>query len=93
MKSHPGNGDHHTLLSLVHFLRKEPFFAKQQANIASKINQSNGLSLILYGLTIGKSPQSGGNYIKRGLRLYPFLEEYFVDDWQPYHSLVSLLKV
>ena len=88
MQSHPGNADHHNLLSLVHFLRKENLFAKQQANIANKINYSNGLSLILYGLTIGKTPQAGANYIKKGLKLYPFLSESDLDDRQPYNILV-----
>ena len=56
MKVYPGNASHHCLLSLLYYLRKEQLFTKQQANIANKINPGNGLALILYGLTIGKSP-------------------------------------
>jgi len=92
MKAHPGNGAHHSLLSLLHYLRKEPLFAKQQANIANKINPGNGLALILYGLTIGKTPQAGASYIKKGLRLYPFVAEPSADGWQPYHVLVKDLE-
>tara|TARA_B100000700_G_scaffold327564_1_gene442492 strand:- start:345 stop:2084 length:1740 start_codon:yes stop_codon:yes gene_type:complete len=93
MKSHPGNADHHNLLSLVYFLRKENLFAKQQANIANKINHSNGLSLILYGLTIGKNPEAGENYIIKGLRLYPFVGgPYKEGDWQPFHLLKKYLE-
>ena len=36
IKLHPGNAEHHTLLSLIHYLRREPLYAKQQANIAEK---------------------------------------------------------
>ena len=92
MKIQPGKVEHHTLLSLLHYLRKEPLFAKQQANIANKINPGNGLSLILYGLTIGKNPQAGATYIERGIRLYPFVGEPSPDTWQPYHVLVNDLK-
>jgi tetratricopeptide (TPR) repeat protein len=92
MKVHPGNSRHHSLLSLIHYLRKEPLFAKQQANIANKINPGNGLALILYGLTIGKTPQAGASYIKKGLQLYPFLAESSPDGWQPYHVLVKDLE-
>ena len=92
MKEHPGKGEHHTLLSLLHYLRREPLFAKQQANIANKINPGNGLALILYGLTIGKTPQAGTSYIKRGLRMYPFVAEPSPDGWQPYHVLVKDLE-
>jgi tetratricopeptide (TPR) repeat protein len=92
MKVHPGNSTHHSLLSLLHYLRKEPLFAKQQANIANKINPGNGLALILYGLTIGKTPQAGASYIKKGLQLYPFLAESSPDGWQPYHVLVKDLE-
>ncbi len=92
MKEHPGSGEHHTLLSLLHFLRKEPLFSKQQANIANKINPANGLALILYGLTIGKTPQAGATYIKKGLRLYPFVAEPSADGGQPYHVLVKDLE-
>ncbi len=92
MKVHPGNSAHHSLLSLLHYLRKEPLFAKQQANIANKINPGNGLALILYGLTIGKTPQAGASYIKKGLRLYPFVAEPSPYGWQPYHVLVKDLE-
>lgn len=92
MKAHPGNVAHHSLLSLLHYLRKEPLFAKQQANIANKINPGNGLALILYGLTIGKTPQSGSSYIKKGLQLYPFVAEPSADGWQPYHVLIKDLE-
>ena len=92
MKVHPGNSAHHSLLSLLHYLRKEPLFAKQQANIANKINPGNGLALILYGLTIGKTPQAGASYIKKGLRLYPFVAEPSTYGWQPYHLLVKDLE-
>ena len=93
MKNQPGNGDHHTLLSLVHFLRREPLFAKQQANIASKINHTNGLALIIYGLTIGKTAHSGDSYIRRGLQLYPFVSESNLEGLQqPYNLLVKDLE-
>lgn len=92
MKVHPGNSAHHSLLSLLHYLRKEPLFAKQQANIANKINPRNGLALILYGLTIGKTPQAGASYIKKGLRLYPFVAEPSPDGLQPYQLLVKDLE-
>jgi tetratricopeptide (TPR) repeat protein len=92
MKVHPGNGALHSLLSLLHYLRNEPLFAKQQANIANKINPGNGLALILYGLTIGKTPQAGASYIKKGLRLYPFVADPSPDGWQPYHVLVKDLE-
>lgn len=92
MESCPGNGELHTLLSLIYFLRRETLFAKQQANIASKINQNNGLALILYGLTIGKTPKSGEKYIKRGLGLYPFIGEIVPNVWQPYNVLVKDLE-
>ena len=92
MKVYPGNGSHHCLLSLVYYLRKEPLFTKQQANIAHKINPSNGLTLILYGLTIGKSPKDGVSYIRKGLKKYPFVGESSYDGWQPYHLLVRDLE-
>ncbi|MBS1254573.1 MAG: Beta-barrel assembly-enhancing protease [Deltaproteobacteria bacterium] len=88
MKQHPGNAEHHTLLSLIHYLRSEPLFAKQQANIADKLNPGNGMAMILYGLTIGKNPQSGSSFIKQGLRHYPFVAEPSHIGWQPYHLLV-----
>ena len=92
MKQHPNNSEHHTLLSLVHYLRKEPLFAKQQANIANQLNPHDGMSLILYGLTIGKSPQSGTVYVKQGLKLYPFVAEPSPDGWQPYHLIIKDLE-
>ncbi|MEE2599361.1 MAG: tetratricopeptide repeat protein [SAR324 cluster bacterium] len=92
MEIHPGNGAHHSLLALLHYLRKEPLFAKQQANIAHKINPRDGLALIIYGLTIGKTPQAGSSYIREGLRLYPFVAEPSSDNWQPYHALVKDLE-
>ena len=92
MESHPGNSDHHILLSLIHFLRKENFFAKQQANIANKLNHSNGLSLILYGLTIGKSAKAGGNHIRKGLRIYPFLGGYDSNCCRPFDVLLKDLE-
>ena len=67
IKRHPGNAEHHTLLSLIHYLRRDPLYAKQQANIADKINPGNGMAMILYGLTIGKTPQAGTSFIKKGL--------------------------
>ena len=51
IKRHPGNAEHHTLLSLIHYLRRDHLYAKQQANIAEKINPGNGMAMILYGLT------------------------------------------
>ena len=92
MKVHPGNSAHHSLLSLLHYLRKEPLFAKQQANIANKLNPGNGLALILYGLTIGKTPQAGASYIKKGLQLYPFVAETIPNKWEPYQVLVKDLE-
>ena len=92
MDSHPGNSDYHNLLSLVHFLRKEKFFAKQQANIANKLNHSNGLSLILYGLTIGKSAKAGGHHIRKGLKIYPFLGGNDADCCQPFDVLLKELE-
>jgi hypothetical protein len=92
MKVNPGNSEHHSLLSLLHYLRKEPLFAKQQANIANKINPRNGLALIIYGLTIGKTPQAGASYIKKGLQLYPFVTEPSSNGLQPYLVLVKDLE-
>ena len=92
MKQHPDNSEHHTLLSLVHYLRREPLFAKQQANIANQLNPRDGMSLILYGLTIGQTPQAGDAYVKRGLKLYPFVTEPSTDGWQPYHVLIKDLE-
>ena len=92
MKQHPGSSQHHTLLSLVHYLRREPLFAKQQANIANQINPGNGVSLILYGLTVGKTPQAGTAYVSRGLKLYPFVGDPSPDGRQPYHVLVKVLE-
>lgn len=92
MKLHPGNAEHHTILSLIHYLRSEPLFAKQQANIADKLNPGNGMAMILYGLTIGKTPQSGSSFVTKGLRLYPFVAEPSPLGWQPYHVLVRDLE-
>ncbi|MBT5485787.1 MAG: tetratricopeptide repeat protein [Deltaproteobacteria bacterium] len=92
MKQHPDNSEHHTLLSLVHYLRREPLFAKQQANIANQLNPRDGMSLILYGLTIGQTPQAGEAYVKRGLKLYPFVTEPSTDGLQPYHVLIKDLE-
>ena len=92
MKQHPDNSEHHTLLSLVHYLRREPLFAKQQANIANQLNPRDGMSLILYGLTIGQTPQAGDTYVKQGLKLYPFVTEPSTDGWQPYHVLIKDLE-
>ena len=92
MKQYPDNSEHHTLLSLVHYLRREPLFAKQQANIANQLNPRDGMSLILYGLTIGQTPQAGDAYVKRGLKLYPFVTEPSTDGWQPYHVLIKDLE-
>ena len=92
IKLHPGNAEHHTLLSLIHYLRREPLYAKQQANIAEKINPGNGIAMILYGLTIGKTPQAGSSFIKQGLRTYPFVAEPNPHGWQPYHVLVRDLE-
>ena len=92
MKQHPDNSEHHTLLSLVHYLRREPLFAKQQANIANQLNPRDGMSLILYGLTIGQTPQAGDAFVKRGLKLYPFVTEPSTDGWQPYHVLIKDLE-
>ena len=92
IKLHPGNAEHHTLLSLIHYLRREPLYAKQQANIAAKINPGNGMAMILYGLTIGKTPLAGGSFIKQGLRTYPFVAEANPLGWQPYHVLVRDLE-
>jgi len=92
MKQHPDNSEHHTLLSLVHYLRREPLFAKQQANIANQLNPRDGMSLILYGLTIGQTPQAGDTFVKQGLKLYPFVTEPSTDGWQPYHVLIKDLK-
>ena len=92
MKVHPGNSSHHSLLSLLYYLRKEPLFAKQQANIANKLNPGNGLALILYGLTIGRTPKAGAAYIRKGLRLYPFVVEPILEGWRPYQVLVKDLE-
>ena len=92
IKRHPGNAEHHTLLSLIHYLRRDPLYAKQQANIAEKINPGNGMAMILYGLTIGKTPQAGTSFIKKGLRNYPFVAEPNSLGWQPYHVLVKDLE-
>ena len=92
IKRHPGNAEHHTLLSLIHYLRRDPLYAKQQANIAEKINPGNGMAMILYGLTIGKTPQAGTSFIKQGLRTYPFVAEPDSLGWQPYHVLVRDLE-
>ena len=92
IKRHPGNAEHHTLLSLIHYLRRDPLYAKQQANIAEKINPGNGMAMILYGLTIGKTPQAGTSFIKQGLRTYPFVAEPDSLGWQPYHVLVRYLE-
>ena len=92
IKRHPGNAEHHTLLSLIHYLRRDPLYAKQQANIAEKINPGNGMAMILYGLTIGKTPQAGTSFIKQGLRTYPFVAEPDFLGWQPYHVLVRDLE-
>ena len=92
IKQHPGNAEHHTLLSLIHYLRRDPLYAKQQANIAEKINPGNGMAMILYGLTIGKTPQAGTSFIKQGLRNYPFVAEPDSLGWQPYHLLVRDLE-
>ena len=92
IKRHPGNAEHHTLLSLIHYLRRDPLYAKQQANIAEKINPGNGMAMILYGLTIGKTPQAGTSFIKQGLQTYPFVAEPYSLGWQPYHVLVRDLE-
>mgnify|MGYP001406036594 CR=1 FL=1 len=92
MKVYPGNASHHCLLSLLYYLRKDKLFTKQQANIANKINPGNGLALILYGLTIGKSPKDGVSHIRKGLELYPFVGEPSYEGWQPYHLLVKDLE-
>jgi len=92
IKRHPGNAEHHTLLSLIHYLRRDPLYSKQQANIAEKINPGNGMAMILYGLTIGKTPQAGTSFIKHGLRTYPFVAEPDALGWQPYHVLVRDLE-
>ena len=92
IKRHPGNAEHHTLLSLIHYLRRDPLYAKQQANIAEKINPGNGMAMILYGLTIGKTPQAGTSFIKQGLQTYPFVAESDSLGWQPYHVLVRDLE-
>ncbi len=92
IKLHPGNAEHHTLLSLIHFLRREPLYAKQQANIADKINPGNGIAMIIYGLTIGKTPKDGTSYIKRGLQNYPFVAETNSLGLQPYNVLVRDLE-
>ena len=92
IKRHPGNAEHHTLLSLIHYLRRDPLYAKQQANIAEKINPGNGMAMILYGLTIGKTPQAGTSFIKQGLLTYPFVAEPDSLGWQPYHVLVRDLE-
>jgi len=92
IKRHPGNAEHHTLLSLIHYLRRDPLYAKQQANIAEKINPGNGMAMILYGLTIGKTPQAGTSFIKNGLQIYPFIAESDYLGWQPYHLLVRDLE-
>ena len=91
-KLHPGNAEHHTLLSLIHYLRKNNLYAKQQANIAEKINPGNGMAMILYGLTIGKTPQAGTSYIKEGLKTYPFIAEPYSLGLHPYHLLVRDLE-
>ncbi|MBC8259324.1 MAG: tetratricopeptide repeat protein [SAR324 cluster bacterium] len=88
IKQHPGNAEHHTLLSLLHYLRNDPLFAKQEANIAYQLNPGNGIALIIYGLTIGKTPQDGDTYVKKGLRLYPFVADQSPDGWQVYQILV-----
>jgi len=92
IKLHPGNAEHHTLLSLIHYLRRDHLYAKQQANIAEKINPGNGMAMILYGLTIGNTPQAGTSFIKQGLRTYPFVAEPNPLGWQPYHILVRDLE-
>jgi tetratricopeptide (TPR) repeat protein len=92
IKRHAGNAEHHTLLSLIHYLRRAPLYAKQQANIAEKINPGNGMAMILYGLTIGKTPQAGTSFIKQGLQTYPFVAEPDSLGWQPYHVLVRDLE-
>ena len=92
IKRHPGNAEHHTLLSLIHYLRRDPLYAKQQANIAEKTNPGNGMAMILYGLTIGKTPQAGTSFIKQGLQTYPFVAEADSLGWQPYHVLLRDLE-
>ena len=92
MMHHPDNSEHHTLLSLIHYLRREPLFAKQHANIANHLNPSDGMSLILYGLTIGKNPQAGDVHIKRGLKLFPFVADPSPDGWQPYQTIIKDLE-
>ena len=56
------------------------------------MNPGNGIAMILYGLTIGKTPQAGATFIKQGLRSYPFVVEPDSLGWQPYHLLVSDLE-
>ena len=63
-----------------------------EANIADKLNPGNGIALILYGLTIGKTPQAGTLFIKKGLENYPFVSEPNFLGWQPYHVLVRYLE-
>ena len=48
--------------------------------------------MILYGLTVGKTPQAGTAYVSRGLKLYPFVGDPSPDGRQPYHVLVKVLE-
>ena len=39
-----------------------------------------------------QTPQAGDVYVKRGLKLYPFVIEPSTDGWQPYHVLIKDLE-
>ena len=88
----PASDAHHTLLSLVHYLRREKMQTKSEAVVANAANPRNGRALILYGLTIGMQSHEGVNFIRQGLEWYPLDEGASTTEPDPFEALVSDLE-
>ena len=88
----PGNSEISTLLALSYYLQGESLQAKSEAVIANAKNPFEGPALMIYGLVIGRTPQGGKSFIRKGLRLYPFLADSTYGTLPPYHTLIRPLS-
>ena len=88
----PGNSEISTLLALSYYLQGESLQAKSEAVIANAKNPFEGPALMIYGLVIGRTPQGGKSFIRKGLRLYPFLADSTNGTLPPYHTLIRPLS-
>ena len=72
----PKNHQNYALLAQVYYFQNDKNAAKSEAVIANSHNPQDAMAQILYGLTIGQSPEEQQKHILGGFKKNPFLKEF-----------------